>query len=453
MSMKCLVIAAGRGSRMLGKWDGKPLVPVLGVPLIERILRALAAAGVAEFFVVVGYRKEALCAFLGEMAARLSLSIVPIFNDAWEGENGTSVLKGREVLSEPFLLVMADHLFDPAIVPPLLGLSLPEGSIALCTDYRLTNPLVDMEDVTRVEVTQGKIRAIGKFLKNFNGFDTGVFKCTPAIFEAIERNARKNRDASLTGAVRLLAGEGRSLACDIGGRFWIDVDDPSALRIAENALLTALRDKANDGPVARHLNRPLSIRISRVLAKYPITPNLISLISFFCSLLAAGLFILAGYPAISFGGYPALALGGMLAQVASIIDGCDGEIARLKFQSSDYGGWLDAVLDRYADALLLFGMTWHHYAAHGEDWILPVGFAAILGSFMLSYTADKYDSLMKARVGGHRFRLGRDVRVFVVFLGAVFNLVAPALVAIALVMNLETLRRIIICRNKDNGDG
>ena len=148
-----------------------------------------------------------------------------------------------------------------------------------------------------------------------------------------------------------------------------------------------------------------------------------------------------------------MALGGLLAQVASIIDGRDGEIARLKFQSSDYGGWLDAVLDRYADALLLFGMTWYHYATHGEDWILPVGFAAILGSFMLSYTADKYDSLMQTRIRGHRFRLGRDLRVFAIFLGAVLNLVAPTLVAIALVMNLETLRRVVICRDKGIDDG
>ncbi len=443
--MDCLVIAAGRGSRMREEWDGKPLVPVLGIPLIERILRALAAAGLGKIYVVVGYRKEAICDFLGEVAVRLGVSIVPIPNDEWEGENGTSVLKGRELLSGSFLLVMADHLFDPAILPPMLRLPLPEGSIALGTDHRLANPLVDLEDVTRVEVADGKIRAIGKLLEKFNGFDTGIFRCTPAIFEALERNVRENGDASLTGAVRLLAGEGRALAYDIGSRFWIDVDDPAALRLAEKALLKTLRDKANDGPVARYLNRPLSIRISRVLARFPVTPNFISLTSFFCSLLAAGLFVL--------GGYPALALGGLLAQVASIVDGCDGEIARLKFQSSDYGGWLDAVLDRYADALLLFGLTWHHFAAHGETWILPVGFAAILGSFMLSYTADKYDSLMKARFGGQRFRLGRDVRVFAVFLGAVFNLVAPTLVAIALVMNLETLRRVIIGRERENGDG
>ena len=138
---------------------------------------------------------------------------------------------------------------------------------------------------------------------------------------------------------------------------------------------------------------------------------------------------------------------------ASVIDGSDGEIARLKFQSSEYGGWLDAVLDRYADAFLLFGLTWHHFSNNSQIWILPLGFAAILGSFMLSYTADKYDNLMKARIGGHRFRLGRDLRIFVIFLGAVFNLVAPTLAVIAVTMNLETLRRVIVCRDEKGSDG
>jgi CDP-L-myo-inositol myo-inositolphosphotransferase len=65
---------------------------------------------------------------------------------------------------------------------------------------------------------------------------------------------------------------------------------------------------------------------------------------------------------------------------------------------TDYGGWLDAVLDRYADALLLFGLTWHitQGGSNAVAWL--AGFAAIIGSFLLSYTADKYDSRMRSRV-------------------------------------------------------
>ena len=445
--MKCLIIAAGKGSRLQQRGDSKPLVPILGIPLIERVIRSAMEAGADEFYVVIGYQGERVRLFLERLADRLVIRITPLVNDDWDKENGVSILKARDVLREPFLLLMADHLFDPNLVRPLTTMTLGDGEVVLVVDRNTRNPLVDMEDVTRVKVEDNgpmerkKIRDIGKGLADFNGFDTGIFLCSPAIFKALEQSKEKDGDATLSGAVRLLAAAGHAKAIPTDG-FWIDVDDPAAFQKAEQAWLKRLRDKPNDGPVARYLNRPLSVWISRYLVQRNVTPNQISLFSFLCSLLAAGLFAL--------GGYFALFLGGVLAQFASIIDGCDGEVARLKYQSSDFGGWFDAVLDRYADAFLLFGLTWHLLAVEVNGWILFVGFMAIIGSFMLSYTADKYDNLMRERIktgGKAGLRMGRDVRVFLIFLGAVANMVLPVLVLIAVVMNLETLRRVSIARN------
>ncbi len=71
---------------------------------------------------------------------------------------------------------------------------------------------------------------------------------------------------------------------------------------------------------------------------------------------------------------------------------------------------------------------------------------------MNSYSADKYDGLMTKKLrGAPYFRLGRDVRVFIIFLGAVFNLPLLTLAVIALVMNIEVVRRIIVCR-REHGD-
>jgi CDP-L-myo-inositol myo-inositolphosphotransferase len=227
----------------------------------------------------------------------------------------------------------------------------------------------------------------------------------------LERSAKQDGDTTLSAAVQLLAVAGKAKAVEIDGHFWIDVDDPETFSRAEKAILTSLQDKPNDGPVSRYINRPLSVRISRRLVNHRITPNQISLFSFLCSVLAAGLFALDGYLA--------LLLGGIMAQFASIVDGCDGEVARLKYQSSSYGGWFDAVLDRYADAFLLFGLMWHAYAGKTDGLILLFGFLAIIGSFMLSYTADKHDSLMRDRISrGRGWRMGRDIRVFFIFLGA-----------------------------------
>jgi CDP-L-myo-inositol myo-inositolphosphotransferase len=228
---------------------------------------------------------------------------------------------------------------------------------------------------------------------------------------------------------------------DIGDVFWIDVDDRGAVSRAERALIERL-PKLADGPIARYLNRPLSTRISRRLVTRSVTPNQISVFCFGLSLLAAALFAV--------GGTLTLALGGLLAQFSSVLDGCDGEIARLRFRESDFGGWFDAVLDRYSDAFLLFGLTWHVFAAQGNALVLAVGFLAITGSFMCSYTADKHDSLMRDRfeqstVGG--MRIGRDLRVLVIAIGAVVNLPFLALSLIAAIMNLETVRRVVVARD------
>jgi CDP-L-myo-inositol myo-inositolphosphotransferase len=89
------------------------------------------------------------------------------------------------------------------------------------------------------------------------------------------------------------------------------------------------------------------------------------------------------------------------------------------------------------------------FAAQGSALVLGVGFLAITGSFMVSYTADKYDGLMKARFDrgeGGGFRIGRDLRVLVIALGAVLNLPFLALALIAGIMNFETVRRVIAAR-------
>jgi CDP-L-myo-inositol myo-inositolphosphotransferase len=435
--MKCLIIAAGQGIRLQSKGDVKPLVPLLGVPLIERVIHSAMEGGADEFYVITGYEGEQVSYFLRQLAKRLNIAVTLIKNDDWQKENGISVLKARDAIAEPFLLLMADHLFDPAIIWLLQKQPLKDGEVLLAVDADKNNPLVNMEDVTKVHITDGHILNIGKTIDDFNGYDTGIFLCTSAIFEALERACKFHINPTLSSGIRVLAEEKHAKSVQTR-EFWIDVDDKDTYLKAEKALLNSLHAKKNDGPVSRLLNRPISIRLSKVLVNYNISPNQLSVFSFALSLIAAGLFTL--------GSYWFLALGGIIAQFASIIDGSDGEVARLKYLSSDYGGWFDAVLDRYADAFLLFGLTWYVYSQNLSPWALRIGFLAIIGSFMLSYTADKYDKLMKNRIQ-KGVRMGRDVRVFLIFLGAILNQAYPVLIVIAVLMNLEAVRRMVICQN------
>ncbi len=79
MGMKCLIIAAGKGSRLRQQGDSKPLVPVLGLPLIERVIRSAIEAGADDFYVVTGYQEKLIRVFLAGLTGRLGCRITPYF--------------------------------------------------------------------------------------------------------------------------------------------------------------------------------------------------------------------------------------------------------------------------------------------------------------------------------------------------------------------------------------
>lgn len=435
--MKCLIIAAGKGTRLSSKSNSKPLIPLLGLSIIERVVLTAHKSGLTDFYVVTGYNGEKVRQYLKRFSQSRKINITYITNDEWEKGNGISVLKAKDLLNEHFILLMADHIFDESILIKLKDKRIADGEVMLAVDYNIkTNKLVDVNDVTKVLVEDNRILDIGKDIKKYNAYDTGIFLCSPAIFSAIEESLH-NDDNSLSGGIKVLASKGKAKVFDIKDEYWIDVDDEKAFKKAETKLLDTLK-KPSDGPISRYLNRPISTRVTRHLLRTDITPNYVSFFSFILAMLGALFFFL--------GGYINLIVGAILAQVSSVIDGCDGEIARLKFQETDFGAWFDAVLDRYADAFLLFGLTYYVYFLSGNLLYLFIGFLAIIGTFMNSYTADKYDGLMQRRLGPGKyyFRMGRDVRIFIIFLGALINQPILALVLIALLMNAENIRRIVV---------
>ena len=155
IEMQCLIIAAGRGSRLRSKGESKPLTPIIGVPLIERVIHCALEAGVDEFVIVTGYQSQQVSYFLANLADRLGILIETVVNQQWQKQNGISVLKAREHLQELFLLLMADHIFDSSIIGTLVNYPLGENEIALAVDSNLQNPLIDLEDVTRVKTENG----------------------------------------------------------------------------------------------------------------------------------------------------------------------------------------------------------------------------------------------------------------------------------------------------------
>jgi len=231
--LQCLIIAAGRGSRLAHRFPLKPLAPVAGTPLIERVMALAAGQGIREFVIVGGYRCTELETFVPQAAARLGVTATVLDNAEWRRENGYSVLAARDAIRGGFVMLMADHLFDGRLLGAVLDAAVGGDQVALAVDARVAaHPHIDLDDVTKVLVRDGRIVEIGKRLAAYNGFDTGIFRCTPALFAALEESVRRG-DGSLSGGIRVLAARGDALALDSGGRFWIDVDDERALKLAE----------------------------------------------------------------------------------------------------------------------------------------------------------------------------------------------------------------------------
>ncbi|MDX2166226.1 MAG: CDP-alcohol phosphatidyltransferase family protein [Deltaproteobacteria bacterium] len=139
-------------------------------------------------------------------------------------------------------------------------------------------------------------------------------------------------------------GAARPLAFD--DALCVAVPDPAAAERAERALLATL-GAPRDGPIAR-VDRALSTRISRHLVRTPLRPNHITTIG--------TLIGFTGAWALARGGYWPGVLGMLLFWVAVIVDGCDGEVARLKFQESRLGYLYDVTTDNLVHAAIFLGL-------------------------------------------------------------------------------------------------
>jgi len=183
-----------------------------------------------------------------------------------------------------------------------------------------------------------------------------------------------------------------------------------------------------DGFISRHLNRKLSDPLAKLLARTRLTPNQATWIAFGTAILASVSFIMSQN-----------ILGGILAQLSSVVDGIDGSLSRLKGMTSSFGGFLDSVLDRYADILIVLGMTLWSLAheSYAEIWTWLVGFLAVVGTLVISYTrarlAPEYRQLFDK---GLPSLASRDIRLFLIMLGGIIGQVFFCLLIIAVLTNL-----------------
>ena len=235
--MDALIIAAGYGSRLREISDSKPLTPVGGVPLIELGVRQAVAAGVERVVVVTGHQAIEIEKFLPSLSQRVGIPVVSQRVLHWSTPNGYSVMAGAAKISGDYLLMMADHIFEGGILDRLAKQGTKSRGVTLAIDRRLDNSLIDPEDATWVKTdADGRIEAIGKTIPDYDAVDCGAFLATPELAAAIQAAITAGKSGSLSDGMQRLADAGRAATMDIDEAWWIDVDDPRAHAIAEEAL-------------------------------------------------------------------------------------------------------------------------------------------------------------------------------------------------------------------------
>jgi 1L-myo-inositol 1-phosphate cytidylyltransferase / CDP-L-myo-inositol myo-inositolphosphotransferase len=232
----------------------------------------------------------------------------------------------------------------------------------------------------RIVVLSPSVIAEKKWLKELRQMpvEMGVLEVDPGCAAVLETGdlaeaenvlrARRGEDA-----IEALAKRFPRAASELSSRDRFSIGGPADLRPAERWMLARLI-KDNEGFMSRHFERKISLAISRRLAPTAVTPNQMTLISVGFGIAGAALFLSANRWAPL--------VGALLVLTHSILDGCDGELARLKFQESRFGGVLDFWGDNVVHSAVFAAIAVAWARAVGEAWPLLLGASAVLGTLL-----------------------------------------------------------------------
>ena len=352
---------------------------------------------------------------------------------------------------EACLAARSDYLFDRRLIARFADET--EGALAtvVAVDFR-RDALASQQGAPRVlgwhaapGLGPGEgVSKAGQGLRAPDGVLVGLARVTASFARALEEAPPEAR--SLENALSLLARR-EPVATWSAAELWqavrsepfVQADD---VALARRKVLAGAVGVA-DGVIARHLNRPLSRRITERLLSRDVAPWQISLASFLATL-AAGFSFAMGHATT----------GGLVAQFASVLDGVDGEVARIRYQDSPFGGVYDALLDRIGDAALIGGMTLYAWLMGAGNSAVALGFAAVAGSSLSMLVKEKYGTQFARRWADERdgrwrwLLLGRDGRLFLSLVAGLTGYVEAVLAYLALGTHVHAGVRIFRIRSE-----
>ncbi len=170
------------------------------------------------------------------------------------------------------------------------------------------------------------------------------------------------------------------------------------------------------------LDRPLS----PLAKKIKVNPNIITIVGFIITTIAA---ITIPYN---------LRLAGVLILCGGLFDMLDGIIARINGRTTDFGAFLDSVLDRYSDSFLLLGFGWYFFKNDSISGML-LSAGTMIGTLVISYAKARAEGLGR---NCHTGLMERPERIILMIFGALTGLVLPIMWILLILTHVTVIQRI-----------
>ena len=298
-----VILASGLGSRLNseGRNEPKPLMPVGGMALIERVITLMQSVGIEKIVVVVGYRGDQIKEYIRKNNIQ---GVVFADNTEYNKKNGISLLRAHDFLDDaPFMLSMSDHIFSNDFFGDFLEKaepSLEKYDVVLSVDRNIEG-VFDLDDATKVVSENGEITTIGKELPSYDAVDTGLFLCKQAVFPRLQEIYDTKGDVSISDVMSIEARERKFACAEMTGHLWQDVDTPSMKNEAEERLIDNYLEK--DGSFAFFSNKMFAKSAKELamllLGKEHFDWNLLGTVVFIVVLLFTAVALFADIPQLS----------------------------------------------------------------------------------------------------------------------------------------------------------
>ncbi len=236
-STKAVILAADPETALVEtqRKSPKPLTPILGIPLIERMLKTLQRAGITQAIVVTGYLSQTIRKRLGD-GSKLGIEILYAHSRQYKKGNAVSLKVARKYLpeTEPFLVSTADNLVNSKIIKKALAnIDKP----LLCVDFKPRYSR-QTKNATRVLVNkEGQIADVGKDIHKRNGTSAQILILDGAIWNTIDQLEQNTSPVTVTECLKQLIANGNPLwACDVSNHFWFHIHTSEDVKFVERLL-------------------------------------------------------------------------------------------------------------------------------------------------------------------------------------------------------------------------